>query len=86
LHTEGKTADALRVLQSLKEEHLRNPAIAAYYFVMLVENGEIERARPLLEAAQKAVLLPEERRLLLAATRKVAQAETAKQTINVAKS
>jgi hypothetical protein len=55
----------------LKEEELRHPAIAAYYFVMLVESGQLDRARSYLPPAQMATLLPEEQQLLSAATRKL---------------
>jgi hypothetical protein len=55
----------------LQEAELRYPAIAAYYFVMLVENGNIERAQSFLPAANQAALLPEERKLLTDATRKL---------------
>lgn len=73
LFTEGKTSEALRELETLKEAQLRHPAIATYYFVMLVENGKMERAHSFLSAANKAQLLPEEQQLLTAATRKLLQ-------------
>ena len=73
LFTEGKTNEALREMETLKEAQLRHPAIAAYYFVMLVENGKMERAHSFLSAANKAQLLPEEQQLLTAATRKLLQ-------------
>ncbi|HEX8899146.1 MAG TPA: hypothetical protein VF751_10645, partial [Chthoniobacterales bacterium] len=73
LFTEGKTSEALREMETLKEAQLRHPAIAAYYFVMLVENGKMERAHSFLFAANKAQLLPEEQQLLTAATRKLLQ-------------
>jgi predicted Zn-dependent protease len=71
LFTEGKTSEALKEMESLKEAQLRHPVIAAYYFVMLVENGKMERAHLYLSAANKAQLLPEEQQLLTAATRKL---------------
>lgn len=71
LHTEGKTDEGLKLLESLKEEELRNPAIAAYYVVMLVENGNLEQARSYLADAKRAALLPEEEQLLTAAARKL---------------
>jgi tetratricopeptide (TPR) repeat protein len=71
LFTEGKTNDALKAMETLKEAQLRHPAVAAYYFVMLVENGNMERAHLFLSAANKAQLLPEEQELLTAATRKL---------------
>jgi predicted Zn-dependent protease len=73
LFTEGKTSEALREMETLKEAQLRHPSIAAYYFVMLVENGKMERAHAFLAAANKAQLLPEEQQLLTAATRKLLQ-------------
>jgi predicted Zn-dependent protease len=73
LFTEGKTSEALREMETLKEGQLRHPVIAAYYFVMLVENGKMERAHSFLSAANKAQLLPEEQQLLTAATRKLLQ-------------
>jgi hypothetical protein len=73
LFTEGKTSEALKQMETLKEAQLRHPSIAAYYFVMLVENGKMERAHLFLSAANKAQLLPEEQQLLTAATRKLLQ-------------
>ena len=73
LFTEGKTSEALREMETLKEAQLRHPSIAAYYFVMLVENGKMERAHSFLSSANKAQLLPEEQQLLTAATRKLLQ-------------
>lgn len=73
LFTEGKTSEALREMERLKEPQLRHPSIAAYYFVILVENGKMERAHSYLSAANKAQLLPEEQQLLTAATRKLLQ-------------
>jgi predicted Zn-dependent protease len=73
LFTEGKTSEALRQMETLKEAQLHHPSIAAYYFVMLVENGKMERAHAFLSAANRAQLLPEEQQLLTAATRKLLQ-------------
>jgi hypothetical protein len=55
----------------LKEQELRHPAIAAYYVMMLVESGNLERARSFLVEARRAALLPEEQQLLDAAARKL---------------
>ena len=73
LFTEGRTSEALREMETLKEPQLRHPSIAAYYFVMLVENGKMERAHSFLSSANRAQLLPEEQQLLTAATRKLLQ-------------
>ena len=71
LFTEGKTSEALKAMEALKEAQLSHPTVATYYFVMLVENGNMERAHLFLSAANKASLLPEEQQLLTAATRKL---------------
>jgi hypothetical protein len=71
LHLEGKNGAALKVMDALQEAQLRHPAIAAYYVVMLVENGNMERAQAFLSAANQAALLPEEQKLFTAATRKL---------------
>ena len=71
LQTEGRGAEALQLLERLKEEELQYPSIAAYYVVILVENGKLERARPFLAHAKRATLLPEEQALLRAATQKL---------------
>jgi Flp pilus assembly protein TadD len=76
LQLEGKLADALKLMETLKEEELRHPAIAAYYVMMLVESGNIDRARTFLAHAKRATLLPEEQQLLTAATRKLLASET----------
>jgi hypothetical protein len=73
LFTEGRTREALIQMETLKEPQLRHPVIAAYYFVMLVENGKMEQAHSFLSAANKALLLPEELQLLTTATRKLLQ-------------
>jgi Flp pilus assembly protein TadD len=86
LQTEGKLAEALQLMESLKEEELRHPSIAAYYFVMLVESGNMARARNFLAHAKRANLLPEERELLTAATRKLLASETADGAKNLADS
>jgi predicted Zn-dependent protease len=84
LHTEGKTAEALKVMESLKEETLRHPAIAAYYFIILVENGNMERAHAFLAAANQATLLPEEQQLLAAAIHKLLVDDSQKAAKSVA--
>lgn len=76
LHTAGKTAEALELMERMKEEELRHPAIAAYYVVFLVESGNLDRARSFLPNAQRAALLPEEQQLLSSATRKLVSVES----------
>ncbi len=71
LHIDGKIPEALKLMETLSEEELRLPAIAAYYFMMLVDSGNFDRARPYLLFAERATLLPEEKQLVTAATRKL---------------
>lgn len=71
LHTAGKTGEAIDLMDRMKEEELRHPAIAAYYVVMLTDSGNLDRARSFLPNAQRATLLPEEQQLLSSATRKL---------------
>jgi predicted Zn-dependent protease len=84
LFTEGKTSDALKMMETLKDAQLRHPAVAAYYFIMLVENGSMERAHLFLSAANRAQLLPEEQLLLTTATRKLLQHDSQNVTKSVA--
>lgn len=75
LHTEGKSAEGLRLMEKLSERDLHSPGLAAYYVLLLVENGKVERARSFLIEAERANLLPEERQLLSAAARKITESE-----------
>jgi len=84
LHLEGKTGEALKMMESMKEQQLRHPSLAAYYFVMLVENGQMERAHLFLTDANKAALLPEEQQMLTAATRKLLTHDSQNLTKSVA--
>lgn len=68
LHTEGKTAEGVQLLATMNDLQLRTPEIAAYYLVLLVQNGEMDRAMSFLPAAQRATLLPEEQQLVAKAT------------------
>ena len=75
LHIAGKTDEALELMDRMKDEELSHPAVAAYYVVILVESGKLERARAFLPKAQRAALLPEEQLLLKSATRKLVAVE-----------
>ena len=77
LHTEGRLTEALKLMEGLNEDALRDPAIAAYYVVMLADNGQIDRARSYLANAKRAALLPEEQQLLTAAALKILAGEKA---------
>ena len=64
LYLQGKYSEALEAFRRVREEDLRVPAIAAYYGIVLVANGDKTRAREFLDVGQKATLLPEERTFL----------------------
>ncbi len=60
LHLQGKTAEALRIMQSLPPEDLRQPAIAAYQGIFLASNNRPAEAAEYLALTGNATLLPEE--------------------------
>ena len=63
LYEQGKSADALKVMQQIKPQDLDRPAIAGYYGLILKAAGNGAKARPYLDWSSKATLLPEERKL-----------------------
>jgi predicted Zn-dependent protease len=67
LYAQGKSADALKVMQSLKPQDLDRPAIAGYYGLILKAAGDGAKARAFLDWSAKAPLLPEERKLFASA-------------------
>ena len=69
LHTQGKTAEGLKLMQTLPESELLRPNIALYYAVLLAATGDVASAKTYLDAAEKSPMLPEERRLLEQARR-----------------
>lgn len=64
LHLQGKTKDGLKVLESLKPAQLEQPAVAVYYGVLIVANGDSGKAKKYLELAAKGQLLPEEKAIV----------------------
>lgn len=65
LHMQGRTEEALQVMQTLPEEELVKPQIALYQAVMLRAAGRNEQAKPYTTAARRApLMLPEEAALL----------------------
>ncbi|MDQ6656479.1 MAG: hypothetical protein M3Y80_11790 [Verrucomicrobiota bacterium] len=69
LFSAGDTKKALEVMRTLSPEQLQDPAVAAYYGVMLAAAGEQQQAAQFLDLAEKAGLLPEERALVEKARR-----------------
>lgn len=64
LHTQGKSAEGLKLMQTLPESELLRPNVAIYYAVLLAAAGDGGKAKPYLDAAEKSPMLPEERQLL----------------------
>ena len=73
LHCGARTAEGLRVLESLPPGRLEDPAIAAYYGVMLAASHLPEKARHFLEIGRGANLLTEEKELLARAERMLSE-------------
>ena len=72
LQTAGDSKKALATLETLTPEQLRQPAIAAYYGVILAAAGD-PRAAENLDLGEKASLLPQEKALVEKARRSLAQ-------------
>jgi Flp pilus assembly protein TadD len=64
LYLRNKHEDALKVFERLKPEQLEEPAVAFYYALVLQAAGQAAQAKKYLESADRARLLPEERKLL----------------------
>lgn len=67
LHVQGRTAEGLDVFASLPESRRQNPALAVYEGLLLAAAGQHQVAKPLLDLATNAFLLPEEAALVKAA-------------------
>jgi predicted Zn-dependent protease len=63
LYLQGKNAEALKVIKTLKPQELQDPAIAGYYGLILKATGDRARAKAYLDWTSKARLLPEEKKL-----------------------
>jgi hypothetical protein len=63
LLTKGNAKDAAKLMNSLTQDQLRDPAVRAYYGICLAAVHD-EKARDFLAAGQQAPLLPEEKRLI----------------------
>ena len=64
LYLQGDVKKALQVLAGFSETELEQPQIAAYYGVLLANNGDFSRAAKFLDLGEKASLLPEEKKLV----------------------
>jgi predicted Zn-dependent protease len=63
LYQQGKSAEALKVMQQINPQFLETPTTAGYYGIILKATGHADSAGIYLEKASKAVLLPEEQKL-----------------------
>ncbi len=63
LYSQGKPAEALKVMQSLNSRSLETPEIGSYYGLILKANGHLTEAKSYLKLSAKAHLLPEEKAL-----------------------
>ena len=61
LFTQGRKQEALEVMNSLGNEALSRPEIAAYYTIVLSAAGDWQKAQQFFEISKQARLLPEER-------------------------
>lgn len=71
LHVQGRTAEGLRIMETLKSAQLEDPSIACYYGAMLAANQQPEKARRYLDKALTAPILPEEKALVAAARKQL---------------
>jgi hypothetical protein len=67
LYLQTNNSEALKVMEQLTPQQLQKPTIAGYYGLILQASGDAPKAKPYLEAATKATLLPEERKLFVQA-------------------
>lgn len=67
LHLQGRDQEAIELMLRLPGQPQRDPQMAVYFGVLYAAVGQSERARPLLERALAAELLPEETNLVRAA-------------------
>ncbi len=73
LHVAGESERALKTLETLSPEQLRQPQIAVYYGIILAAGGDEARAAEYLDLGEKATLLPQEKELVEKARRSLAQ-------------
>lgn len=64
LHLQGKTGEAVQVLEKLKAQELEKPSIAAYYGAILSASGQTNKAKQYLQLAAGGRLLPEEKQMV----------------------
>jgi predicted Zn-dependent protease len=63
LYRQKKYAEALKIMETLTPQQLMDPSIAGYYGIILKASGNPAKANTYLDLADKAFLLPEERKM-----------------------
>lgn len=64
LYRAGDFTEALKTMNSLSANQLRDPSVAAYYGIILSSAGHRDQAQVFLDLGDKARLLPEEKKLV----------------------
>jgi tetratricopeptide (TPR) repeat protein len=64
LYTKGDIKGALKAMDQLSQDQLRDPSVAVYYGLVLAAAGQKEKAHEYLGRATQANLLPEEKALV----------------------
>lgn len=60
----GRTAEGIAILKKFTPEQLRDPHAAVFVAVLLLDENRSEEAKKFIEAAQKGLIFPEEKKLL----------------------
>ena len=71
LHLQGRSAEALKTMETLKPAELEDPSVASYYGALLAASGQAEKARRFLDKAEAAPILPEEVKIISEARKKL---------------
>lgn len=71
LHLQGKTGEALGIIETLESSKLEHPSVASYYGALLAASGQSDKARRYLARAETAAILPEELNLVTTARRQL---------------
>ena len=71
LHLQGKTREALGIIETLDSSKLEQPSVASYYGALLAASGQSDKARRYLAKAETAPILPEELSLVTAARKQL---------------
>lgn len=74
LYRKGRTQQALDIMNKLSPATLEQPAMAAYYGIILAATGDKSKAAEYLKRGEQARLLPEEKALLQRARDSLGQA------------